>query len=91
MENTLTLPNEFTSYEHFCGVVVNQIFEEKNITDKIEEIDGESDMSRRIFVLMEDGREYIIRTWNIHDDDDYAYVDYTLYLEDTDFDTVIEL
>lgn len=90
MEN-ITMENEFTSYEHFCGVVVNKVFEEKNITGNIEEIDGESDMSRRIFVVMDDGKEYIIRTWNIHDDDDYVYIDYTLFTEDTDFDTVIEL
>jgi hypothetical protein len=91
MENTLIIPNEFTSYEHFCGVVVNQLFEEKNITGVIEEIDGESDAPRRIFVMMEDGREYIIRNWNIHDDDDNVYIEYTLFTEDTDFDTTIEL
>jgi hypothetical protein len=31
---------------------------------------------------MEDGKEYIIRTWNIFDDDDNVYVDYTLFIEE---------
>jgi hypothetical protein len=88
---SLIIPNEFNSYDHFCGVVVNQIFENKNIEGIIDEIDCQSDLSRRIFVTMEDGREYIIRTWDIHDDDDNVYVDYTLFTEDTDFDTTIEL
>ena len=88
---SLIIPNEFTSYNHFCYVVVDKIFSQKNIVDTIDEIDGMSDFSNRIFITMYDGKEYTIRTWNIHDDDDYAYVDYTLYLQDTDFDTVIEL
>ena len=46
---------------------------------------------RNYYGTMEDGREYIIRTWDIHDDDDNVYVDYTLFTEDTDFDTTIEL
>jgi len=83
MEN-ITLPNEFNSFDHFCGVVVNKVFTDKNIEGVIEEIDSESDLSRRIFITMEDGREYIIRTWNIHDDDDNVYVDYTLFLEDNE-------
>ena len=91
MENTLTLPNEFNSYRHFCLFLIETIFSEKEIPLKVFEWDWESDLHRRIFITTDDGREYIIRTWNIHDDDDYVYVDYTLYLQDTDFDTVIEL
>jgi hypothetical protein len=88
---TLLLENEFSSYEHFCGVVVNKIFEDKNIEGTIEEIDWESDLHRRIFILMEDGRDYVIRTWDITDDDNFVYVDFTLYLEDNDLDTTFEV
>jgi hypothetical protein len=78
----LIIPNEFNSYPHFCGVIVKHIFEQKNITGVIEEIDEETDFSNRIFITMEDGKEYIIRTWNIFDDDDNVYVDYTLFIEE---------
>ena len=79
---SLIIPNEFNSYDHFCGVVVNQIFENKNIEGVIDEIDCQSDLTRRIFVTMEDGREYIIRTWDIHDDDDNEDADSTAKKEE---------
>jgi hypothetical protein len=83
MEN-ITLPNEFNSYRHFCLVLIDKIFTEKQIPLNIFEWDWESDYSNRIFITTEDGREYTIRTWNIHDDDDNVYVDYTLFLEDNE-------
>lgn len=79
---SLTLPNEFNSYQHFCMVLVHKIFTQKQITDTIEEVDETSDLSNRIFITMENGKEYTIRTWNIHDDDGHVYVDYTLFVED---------
>jgi hypothetical protein len=79
---SLTLPNEFNSYEHFCYVLVEKIFSRNNIVDKIDEIDETSDLSNRIFITMENGKEYTIRTWNIHDDDNHVFVDYTLFVED---------
>jgi hypothetical protein len=72
-------------------VLVNHIFEEKNIEESIEEIDEESDMFNRIFVIMTDGSEYIIRTWNIHDDDELVYIDYTLFYEKNESDVIVEL
>jgi hypothetical protein len=63
-------------------VLVNKIFTQKQITDTIEEVDETSDLSNRIFITMENGKEYIIRTWNIHDDDNHVFVDYTLFVED---------
>jgi hypothetical protein len=86
---SLTLPNTFTSYQNFCYVLIAKIFVEKFISDSILEIDETSDFSNRIFITMENGKEYIIRTWNIHDDDDNVYVDYTLFLEDNG--TTVEL
>jgi hypothetical protein len=90
MENII-LPNEFSSYRHFCLVLIEKIFTEKQIPLTIFEWDEESDFTRRIFITTEDGRQYVIRTWNIHDDDENVYVDFTLYLEDTEFDTIFEV
>jgi hypothetical protein len=86
---SLIIPNEFTSYNHFCYVVVDKIFSQKNIVDTIDEIDGMSDFSNRIFITMYDGKEYTIRTWNIHDEDDHVFVDYTLFYDNNG--TTVEL
>jgi hypothetical protein len=86
---SLTLPNEFNSYNHFCYVLVDKIFSQKNIVDTIDEIDEMSDFSNRIFITMEDGKEYTIRTWNIHDEDDHVFVDYTLFYDNNG--TTVEL
>ena len=79
----IILDNEFTDYEHFCLVLVKEIFRTENINDIIEEIDTETDMTRRIFLLMEDGSEYTIRLWNVYDTEDLVDIDYTLFYDDS--------
>ena len=79
----IILDNEFTGYEHFCLVLVKEIFRTENINDIIEEIDTETDMTRRIFLLMEDGSEYTIRLWNVYDTEDLVDIDYTLFYDDS--------
>ena len=56
-----------------------EVHSDFNITGEIEDIDYESDYLDRVFVTMTDGKEHIIRTWNIIDNDDTVLVDYTLF------------
>lgn len=77
----ITLENTFKDYEHFCGHLVREVFLSNLFIkelESIEEIDHESDILRRIFVKTQEG-DYTIRLWNVSDDDDNVYVEYTIY------------
>lgn len=82
---TLKFENHFADYGHFCGVLIKESFELIGLNDELDhivEIEYESDPSRRIFVQTETDN-YMIRTWNIYDDEDDVVVEYTIYIEDS--------
>jgi hypothetical protein len=81
MGTQLVFDNVFQNEGHFFSYLVSQVLCKNNIQGDINDIDYETDMGRRIFVEMTDGKEVTIRTWNIHDTDDHVYVDYSLYEE----------
>lgn len=81
MGTQLVFDNVFQNEEHFFTYLTNEVLKQNNIHGDVMEIDYESDMGRRVFVLMEDNTEVTIRTWNISDTDDHVYVDYSLYEE----------
>lgn len=90
--DTLKLKNAFSGYEHFCGVLVQEVFTLHHLTkelNNIEYIDGHSDLGRRVFIMV-DETEYMIRTWNVYDTDSNVFVDYTLFVlkEDGEYQTV---
>lgn len=85
MENII-LQNTFGNYEHFCHHLVHEVFKSHDLIDElenIEEIDVESDFSRRIF-LNTKNHGYTIRMWNVHDDDNIVEVEYTLFQKSGD-------
>jgi hypothetical protein len=80
MEYQLKFENEFRDYEHFCEVLVQDIFTRHKLFTELENIqyiDGMSDVGRRVYVQTNE-TEYMIRTWNVYDTDMWVYVDYTL-------------
>lgn len=80
MENTFKLKNHFRDFEHFCETLVHEVFTRHNMMtqlDKITYIDGMSDVGRRVYIQVGD-IEYMIRTWNVYDTDNWVFVDYTL-------------
>ena len=79
----IILDNEFKDYEHFCLVLINEIFRKEEIKDVISYIDTETDETKRIFLDMEDGSEYTIRLWNVYDTEDDVTIDYTLFYDDS--------
>jgi uncharacterized membrane protein len=79
----IILDNEFKDYEHFCLVLINEIFRKEEIKDVINYIDTETDETKRIFLDMEDGSEYTIRLWNVYDTEDDVTIDYTLFYDDS--------
>jgi hypothetical protein len=81
MGTKIEFDNVFQDEEHFFTYLVNEVFKQNNIHGDVMEIDYESDASRRVFVLMVDGKEITIRTWNIYDTDEKVIVDYSIYEE----------
>jgi hypothetical protein len=81
MGTLIKIDNTFQNLEHFFTYLVRKIFDVENISGDIDEIDFESDQSSRIFVLMSDGKEITIRTWNIYDTDEKIIIDYSIYDE----------
>jgi ethanolamine ammonia-lyase large subunit len=83
MEQTLKYNNTFGSIEQFFDIVSKDIIQELQIGEPNDNwvIDWESDYNRRIFIKTDDDREYTIRLWNIHDDDEFVYVDYTAFFD----------
>jgi hypothetical protein len=79
MGTSIEFDNVFQNEEHLFAYLVNRVFSDFNITGEIEDIDYESDYLDRVFITMSDGKEHIIRTWNIIDNDDTVLVDYTLF------------
>lgn len=80
MDCDLKLDNEFRDYEHFCEVLVHNVFMRHKLLTELENIqyiDGMSDVGRRVYVQTNE-TEYMIRTWNVYDTDMWVYVDYTL-------------
>lgn len=85
MEN-ITLQNTFGNYEHFCHHLVQEVFTSHNLIDElsnIEEIDEESDITRRIFITTKNN-DYTIRMWSVYDDDNIVEVEYTLFQKSGD-------
>jgi len=79
----IILDNEFKDYEHFCLVLIKEVFRKEEINDVISYIDTETDETKRIFLDMEDGSEYTIRLWNVYDTEDDVTIDYTLFYDDS--------
>ena len=78
---SIIIKSRFKDFEHFCEVLVNEILTTHKFTDvlkNIEYIDGKSDLGNRVFVMIGE-TEYMIRTWDIYDTDQYVVVDYTLF------------
>lgn len=86
MEKSLIYDNTFGSAEHFFNLVAADIIKQLNIGEPNDnwDIDWESEEGTRIFIDTDDFHKYIIRLWNIHDDDDYVYVDYTVFFDSPD-------
>jgi hypothetical protein len=88
----IRIKNTFKDFEHFCGVLTHKIFTLYNLTNELENIeyiDGQSDLGRRIFIMVGE-TEYMIRTWNVYDTDSNVFVDYTLFrqMENGEYETV---
>lgn len=89
---SLKLDNHFRDFEHFCLVLVNEVFNNVGLLKElqhIEYIDAKSDLGNRIFVMVGE-TEYMIRTWNVYDTDSNVFVDYTLFVlkENGEYETV---
>lgn len=79
MGTHIEFENVFQHEEHFFTFLVNRVFTDLQISGDIDDIDYHTDFGKRIFITMTDGKEYTIRTWNIHDNDNTVFVDYSLY------------
>lgn len=87
MDNRIVLKNEFKDREHFIHILITEIFEKEgfgDLLDNITNVDAESDEGRRIFVEVYDILEFTIRLWNMMEDEENIYVEYTLF-EDKEF------
>ncbi len=81
MGTIIEFDNVFQGEEHFFTYLTNEVLKQNNIHGDVMEIDYESDALRRVFVVMVDGREITIRTWNMYDTDEKVIVDYSIYEE----------
>ena len=76
------MEKRFKDTEHFLHVLIAEVFEREglgDLLDNITEIDTTSDEGRRIFVEVYDILEYTIRLWNVMEDEENVYVEYTLF------------
>lgn len=84
MSTRIVLENHFKDTEHFFHVLIHEVFSREgldDLLDNITNIDTESDPGDRIFVEVYDILEYTIRMWNVMDDEDNVYVEYTLFTD----------
>jgi hypothetical protein len=71
----------FKDQTDFFETLVDDALSEYSIpTDNIKEIDGFSELGRRVFVITED-KEYMIRLWSMGETDDELIVDYSVFQE----------
>ena len=79
----------FSDMTDFFVTLTNDVMTEHNLPkDKIKEINFMSDLGRRVTIITEE-KEYVIRLWNVRDDEDHVYVDYDVYEDHGDDITVL--
>jgi len=82
MSYILTLNQVFKDSNDFFFTVCSEVTKQfgLQINDQWS-FDWDTDISRNIFLMDSDDQEYTIRLWNIHDDENYIIVEYTLFKE----------
>jgi hypothetical protein len=91
MSQTLILNQVFKDSDDFFFTVCDEVTKqfELPINDQWT-LDWDTDIARRIFLMDSDDQEYTIRLWNIHDDENFIVVEYTLF-KDLPDGSVVEL
>lgn len=82
MSYILTLNQVFKDSDDFFFTICYEVSKQFGLPMNDQwNFDWDTDISRNIFLMDSDDQEYTIRLWNIHDDEDYIVVEYTLFKE----------
>jgi hypothetical protein len=91
MSETLILNQVFKDSDDFFFTVCDEVTKQFGLPINEQwNLDWDTDIARRIFIIDSDDQEYTIRLWNIHDDENFIIVEYTLFKELPD-GSVVEL
>jgi hypothetical protein len=70
----------FTGPEDFFITLVKEVCDELGLKSKGSwYIDWQSDLGDRVFILDSDDNEFTLRLWNVRDDENHIWVDYTMF------------